>query len=111
LFEASSASLAQPRELALQGGEAIDEVEDHGDAVEVDAKVSAQAGDRNQTREAGGVKAHLCTRPLRGLDQAELDESLDQDRVQPNSRGGGLESQMFPGHTPGHEGIADADHP
>ena len=36
-----SASLAQPRELALQGGEAIDEVEDHGDAVEVDAEVSA----------------------------------------------------------------------
>jgi len=52
----TSASLAQPGELPLQGGEAVDEVEDHGDAVEVDAEIGAQAGDRDETREAGGVE-------------------------------------------------------
>jgi hypothetical protein len=80
---AESVSSAQPGELALEGGKAIDEVEDHGDAVEVDAEVRAQAGDRDQAREAAGVEAHRGTRPLHRLHQAELDESLDQDRVQP----------------------------
>ncbi len=77
-FVPQSASLAKPVELALQGREAIDEVEDHGNAVEVDPQVGAQAGDRNETRQAGRVESQIRARPLRRLDQAELDESLDE---------------------------------
>ena len=41
--EPLSASLAQPLELSLQDGEAIEKVEDHPDTLQVHTEVSAQA--------------------------------------------------------------------
>ena len=63
------------------GGEAIQEIENDGDAVKVDAQLGTQPGDGDETPETGGVETQLRAGPLGWLDQAELDESLDQDRV------------------------------
>src|SRR5205085_7773732 len=62
----------EPLDLALEPPQALGEIEDHGDAGEIDADIAAEALDGAHARHSLDAEEQLLTGALAGLQQPEL---------------------------------------